>query len=418
MIAKREEAKRIREKQLEDKSNENENENICDDNYDKIEKDMTLNQLESLYNTNINNSNNGKTNQLPSLSRLCAEVLAIHFDQVEATGELSVETKIDIAMYLSKLRKLTPNNFLLLINGTRDVNPDNFQGIPGMSCLILPDCSSIDEETMIIGICNASGLYDKNLTTSTPSSLPSNFKDFSPSLKILNLKNCGHSFTAWTTARLNYYQVLSQLESITIRGLYRITDQSLSEFFTTLSTSHSSSTSTTHSTKKKNLLKSIDVSDSSSFKSLSLQSIIHTSSHLITLILDYTQVDRSSLLFLCSKQYDIPYLTELSLHGINSLTDCILAYLLSADYLHVFHDPNHIEGEDIPICSSPTSSFMKPIGQRLTLLGLKDCNSLTNECLISIRSFCFDLRNLNLSSIKSFNSPVSLLGLFVSQEVK
>lgn len=408
MIANREEAKRIREQQLLDKSNENEN---IGDDYDKIEKDMTINQLESLYNTNIVN-NNEKTNQVPTLSRLCAEVLAIHFDHVEATGELSVETKTDIAMYLSKLRKLTSTNFLLLINGTREVNPDNFIGIPGISCLILPDCSSIDEETMIKGICNANGLYDKNLTTSTPTPLPSNNKDFLPSLKILNLKNCGHSFTAWTTTRLNYYQVLSQLEFLTIGGLYRITDQSLSEFFLTL---HNSQTLSHNSTKNKNLLKLLDVSYSSSFKTLSLQSVLNTSPHLTTLILDYTQIDRSSLLLLCSKQYDIPHLNELSLNGICSLTDSILAYLLSADYLHMLNDPSYFEGDDIPICPSPTSSIMRPLGQRLHLLGLKECNSLTNDSLISIRSFCFNLKSLNLSSIISFDSPVSLLGLFISQ---
>jgi hypothetical protein len=421
MISKREEAKLLREQKISEKGQED----ATEDDYDQLLSHLSHSHLEELYQANQITAK-GKNNHIPTLTTLCVELLAKHFDQVESTGTLSVETKTELAIHLSKLRKLTCSNLLFLLNGTRvppttesslSHSQDDMmieQHLSGVSCLILHDCSSIDEETMIKAICHVNGFYGQNLSSPEPSAL-SMGPDEEPTLKTLILKNCGHSFTAWMTSRLNHYQVLRNLESLTLAGLYRISDQALSEFFTNLNRplSRELSSSSSHE-RKSNALRSIDLSYCSSLNSLGLSSIVDTSPHLTTLVLDYTSIDQSSILLLCARQYDLPHLTELSMSGVIALTDPLLAYLLSGDSSHAKNEPS-LEGEEIPSCPQQTSSSMRPLGQRLRLLCVKECHLLTDACFISIRTFCSDIMDLNLSSIKAFSSPVSLLGLFISQ---
>jgi hypothetical protein len=403
MISKREEAKLLRERLISEKDQQL---SVEEDDYDHFLSNLNQTQLEELFHQSNQARQSGKYFKVPSLTSLCSEFLAKHIDQVEATGDLSVEIKTELAMHLSKFRKLTSPNLLLIINGTRgqEVQTDLMTHSIGMSCLILHDCSSIDEDTMIKAICNANGLFATNLTTPNPSQSIVG-SEFEPSLKSLILKNCGHSFTSWMVSRLNYYGVLRNLEYLTLAGLYRLSDQSISDFFSGLRYPSSNSC---------NRLRGVDLSYSMSLNSIGLTSILNTCPHLTTLILDNTHLDQSSLLLLCARQYDIPHLTELSLSGVTSLTDSILAFLLSADSTHLGGEVLDQEVE-IPSCPPPTSSVMKPLGQRLKLLNLKACHLLSDGCFIAIRSFCSEIMNLNISSIKSFTSPVNLLGLFVSQ---
>jgi hypothetical protein len=416
MISKREEAKLLREQRLLEKDQED----TLEDDYDQFLSHLNHTHLEELYQAN-QNTVKGKNLQIPSLTNLCIELLAKHFDDVESTGTLSVETKTELAIQLSKLRKLTCSNLLFLLNGTREqlLSDDEMriEELMGMSCLILHDCSSIDEETMIKAICNANGVFGKYLSSPEPTSLTMRPED-QPTLKTLILKNCGHSFTAWMTSRLNHYHVLRNLEYLTLAGLYRLSDQAISDFFTNLSHSASSPSSSSlsfSSGRVRNYLRSLDLSYCSSLNTLGLTSILNTSPHLTTLVVDYTPLDRSALLILCARQYDLPHLTELSVSGVIALTDPILAFLLSGDTSHAKDDPT-LQGEEIPSCPQQTSSSMKPFGQRLRILCVKECHLLSDACFISIRTFCSELMNLNLSSIKSFNSPVSLLGLFISHQ--
>lgn len=408
MISKRENAKLLREQMISDKdqqlSVQEEGEEEEEDDCDRYLSNLNQSQLEELFSQSNPTKQHGKYFKVPSLSSLCSELLAKHIDQVEATGDLSVEAKTELAMYLSKFRKLTSQNLLLVINGTRcqEVETDPTQSL-GMSCLILHDCSSVDEDAMIKAICNASGLFATNLTIPNPSQI-SIGSEFEPSLKSLILKNCGHSFTPWMVTRLNHYGVLRNLEYLTLAGLYRLSDQSISDFFSGLR--HPSSNSCR--------LRGVDLSYSMALNSLGVTAIISTCPHLTSLVLDHTHLDQSSLLLLCARQYDIPHLTELSLSGVTSLTDPILAFLLSADSAHL-NGERFDQDVKIPSCPTPTSSIMKPLGQRLKLLNLKACHMLSDGCFIAIRSFCSEIMNLNISSIKSFTSPVNLLGLFVSQ---
>jgi hypothetical protein len=404
MISKREEAKLLREQMILEKDQQLSGE--ADDYYDQYLSNLSQSQLEELFHQSNKAGQSGKNFKIPSLTSLCSEVLAKHIDQVEATGDLSVEAKTELAMHLSKLRKLTSPNLLLIINGNREEAPNDPMNSIGMSCLILHDCSSIDEDTMIKAICNANGFFATNLTTPNPSQISMASK-FEPSLKTLILKNCGHAFTSWMVSRLNHYGVLKHLEYLTLAGLYRLSDQSLSDLFFGLS--HSPSNSSI------NRLRGIDLSYSMSLNSLGLTSILNTSPHLTTLILDNTHLDQASLLLLCARQYDIPHLTELSMSGVMSLTDSILAFLLSADSAHLLNDESFDHEVAIPSCPPPTSSVMKPLGQRLKLLNLKACHMLSDGCFIAIRSFCSEIMDLNLSAIKSFTAPVNLLGLFISQ---
>lgn len=314
---------------------------------------------------------------VPSLQLQCIRIIADHIDDVESLGELSVEVKNSLIAELAARRRLSSTSLSLIINGRHIVNDENSFANPfGMPSLSIPDCSTLSDEDLVNMLGRKEGFVG----------------GYGEGLKFLDLHNCGHCFSSWAAERLGKQPgVLASLEILKLGGLYRITDQDLANFLWSVGADRLLSLSLTHS---------LVVGQST------VQRIPQSFPCLLTLSLDYCALDTAALDALCysfslgSRQY-LSRLTELSLCGIEGLTD------------------EHVEKILSPASQPPSSSSSSsdvPLGVRLISLSLKQSHALTDASLTSIRTHCTALTHLDLSGL-CFLTNDGMLELFQSVSV-
>mmetsp|Transcript_105652 Transcript_105652/g.207198 ORF Transcript_105652/g.207198 Transcript_105652/m.207198 type:complete len:270 (-) Transcript_105652:20-829(-) len=113
------------------------------DEYDKAVYELVWPPI-----NDVNSSNRmGNSHRLviPSLSTLCASTIAKNFTHVEDVGVLPVAERESVAVELAKLRQCDPTAALKL-------------AVEASQCLVLPECSEIDEECLVRAIEQVAGV--------------------------------------------------------------------------------------------------------------------------------------------------------------------------------------------------------------------------------------------------------------------
>ena len=301
--------------------------------------------------------------KIPALSTLCVRVLAVHIDCVQSLGDVPTEVKTELAAELAARRKLNATTLSLVVRGHDGTENDDtvlFQGIP---TLVLPDCSGVDEEGLFSAL-RAASAWERGRSSEVSPASP---------LRVLELRNCGHCFTAWMSSQLNECNgMLASLEVLSLGGLYRISDKELATFLTRAS--------------NKSYLRSVSLMHSSTVGCFTIQALSTASPLLRSLSLDCCLLDQDALESLCQLlsgvKSSLKHLSELSLAGVATLSDSHIAQIL-------------IPGT-LPRGQSSSSDDI-PLGDRLTKLDLKDCYDLTDQSLATIRSHCAALQHLDIS---------------------
>ena len=154
MIAKRDEAKRLREEAIAAKAAGHsdgtlvmDDESLLDD-YDRALKNLVWPIVtSSSSSTSVPNKGFANRGPIPTLTSLCAGLLARHFDQIEGKelSYLQLEERENVATQLAKLRKCDAAAALKL-------------AVEGSQCLVLPECSEVDEETLVKAMEQAAGV--------------------------------------------------------------------------------------------------------------------------------------------------------------------------------------------------------------------------------------------------------------------
>jgi len=127
---------------------------------------------------------------LKSLTALCLEKLAIHFEDVSDLGDLTLEYRAKLAELLSQRRKLCNEAVLVL-------------ALEGSRSLFLPECSSVSQDALQAAIHKVaqSGTESVGITT-------------------LKLYNCGFGFTEKVVEVVVPHA--SSIEDLAIVGCYRL----------------------------------------------------------------------------------------------------------------------------------------------------------------------------------------------------
>jgi hypothetical protein len=131
--------------------------------------------------------------QIPTLSDLCSQVLAKHFDSVESIDCLGEAAQYQLADYLVRSHSFKGSNIEKFV-------------MPDSRILFLPECSQIDEQ-MMISLGDACAGEEQQIVE-------------------IHLKNCGHGFTDQTAAALSKHCAV--LETLYLFGLYKLHDTGLS----------------------------------------------------------------------------------------------------------------------------------------------------------------------------------------------
>jgi hypothetical protein len=155
IMAQREEAKRVREEAISSRATDRPMVTLADA-YDKLIQEVNASTATTL-------SSRGDFllyKPMLSLAQMCVLVLSSHFDDIEPVDlqYLSSQAREQIAIQLAKLTKCTNEVALKL-------------AVSACQCLVLPECSNIDEDTMIRAIERTAGLITS--TVSASSSHPS-----------------------------------------------------------------------------------------------------------------------------------------------------------------------------------------------------------------------------------------------------
>jgi hypothetical protein len=326
-----------------------------------------------------------------SLAQMCVLVLSSHFDDIEPVDlqYLSSQAREQIAIQLAKLTKCTNEVALKL-------------AVSACQCLVLPECSSIDEDTMIRAIERTAGLI-----TSTVSASPSQQEERTVSagdlqtIRVLRLKNCGRNFSDRTCATIPY-RSKQHLEVLQLTGCYRLSDGGLSELLSPCTES----------------LMSLDLTCNSRLSVDGLRSI-RTLANLQELVLDH-----------CS---------HLSDYDILQLVDCCGDSSLMVEEVHtsLLAAARGTDGADsmlLPIVPSTrgalgslsslsfvgltevtdrsVSLVLAALGPQLTDLNLSRCIQLTDTAILAMRSYCTRLRALQLSMLP-YVTATAIIALFI-----
>lgn len=133
MISNRDEARKQREETIRkgDIQNDSDKIGVDSDEYDKM-----LKASKSSYTKSIAQHQDCKHKaHISSLVDISLNYIVQHFEQVVDLGNLSVGLRSSLATELAKRRLLTPSAVKLI-------------AVPGLNCLLLPECSSLDEDLL------------------------------------------------------------------------------------------------------------------------------------------------------------------------------------------------------------------------------------------------------------------------------
>ena len=291
------------------------------------------------------------TGPIDSLMYLATKVLVSAFHRVHTLDGMSAEARSLLAEELGKARKLDTHAALLLAG-------------PGVDSLYWPECSCIDEVTLIRAIkqLEFTRQPDDNNNKCT--------NDLSVStLRELCLRNCGHALGDKAVSTLVHSGNLQYLETLQITGCYKLSDAALVQLLGTSGAFR---------------LKRLDLSADSRLGATGLTAISKLD-NLHSLTLDNaTQLTDACLAPLLNKSS--PKLHYISLVGLIKVTDTVMAALIER------------------------------FGAELHGLNISGCALLTKVSLVQIRLSCKQLCDLNISHLTDI--PVAtLLGLFLSSFV-
>lgn len=387
IMAQREEAKRVREEAISSRAATDRPMVTLADAYDKLIQEVNASTA-----TAMSSSGNFLLYKpILSLAQMCVLVLSSHFDDIEPVDlqYLSSQAREQIAIQLAKLTKCTNEVALKL-------------AVSACQCLVLPECSSIDEDTMIRAIERTAGLI-----TSTVSASPSQQEERTVSagdlqtIRVLRLKNCGRNFSDRTCATIPY-RSKQHLEVLQLTGCYRLSDGGLSELLSPCTES----------------LMSLDLTCNSRLSVDGLRSI-RTLANLQELVLDH-----------CS---------HLSDYDILQLVDCCGDSSLMVEEVHtsLLAAARVTDGADsmlLPIVPSTrgalgslsslsfvgltevtdrsVSLVLAALGPQLTDLNLSRCIQLTDTAILAMRSYCTRLRALQLSMLP-YVTATAIIALFI-----
>lgn len=397
MMAQREEAKRVREEAISSRAATDRPMVALADAYDKLIQDVNTSTAAIappsgdflLYEPVL------------SLAQMCVLVLSSHFDDIEPEDlqYLSSQAREQIAIELAKLTKCTNEAALKL-------------AVSACQCLVLPECSNIDEDTMIRAIERTAGLVTSTVSASQSSSSSEEEEEGeqekgsvsasdSQTIRVLRLRNCGRNFSDRTCATIPY-RTKQHLEVLQVTGCYRLSDGGLSELLAPCMES----------------LMSLDLTCDSRLGVDGLRAI-RTLVNLQELVLDH-----------CS---------HLSDHDLLQLVDCCDDGSLMAEEVHssLLAAARGVDGADsmlLPIVPSTrgalgslsslsfagltevtdrsVSLLLAALGPQLTDLNLSRCIQLTDTAILAMRSYCTRLRTLQLSMLP-YVTATAIIALFI-----
>lgn len=355
-----------------------------------------------------------KRGPVKSLSSRCAALVAQHFDKLQGNEieYLQIAEREKVAVELAKLRRCDAAAALKL-------------AVEGSQCLVLPECSEVDEDTLMKAMEQASGVMalrelepeedidhatagakgsaaskakkgkssDKKGTQATSSSSAAAAATSSSStsllaerevesaLRVLKLRNCGRGMSDRSAAAcINLTR--GALELLQLTGCFRLNDTALCQLLDASRTT----------------LLSLDLSCNSRLGPQALQ-CIRSLPNLQELVLDNcTHMCDEDLLHLVggaaagvdanvptssSVRHTPPPLLALSLAGLTELTDASVVPLIRA------------------------------VGGSLQSLNLSGCVHLTDRTIQAIRRYCGHLHSLGLGQLSEVSAE-AMVGLFIA----
>lgn len=393
MIAKRDAARKAREEAIAARGSGDgtascESDELLDE-YDRALKDL-------VWPSDNNPSSNGfGRGPVVSLTNRCATILAQHFDRLQGNeiGYLQIAEREKVAVELCKLRRCDAAAALKL-------------AVDGSQYLVLPECSEIDEDTLMKAMEQASGVEasrelepeeDEAVGSKTAATKAKKTKADKKTatvtvtltapesaLRVLKLKNCGRGMSDRSAAAcINLTR--GALELLQLTGCYRLNDSALCNLLQASSTT----------------LLSLDLSCNSRLGPQALRCI------------------RS-----------LPNLLELTLDNCTHLCD--------ADLLHLAGDPSaKIAAGNVPTSSSGRLTagppplnvlslvglteltdtsivpLIRAVGGSLQSLHLSGCVHLTDRTIRAIRRYCGHLQSLGLGQLSEVGAE-AMVGLFIA----
>lgn len=391
IMAQREEAKRVREEAISSRAVTDRPIVALADAYDKLIQDVNAS-------TAATPSSKGDCllyKPMLSLAQMCVLVLSNHFDDIEPEDlqYLSTQAREQIAIQLAKLTKCTNDVVLKL-------------AVSACQCLVLPECSSIDEDTMIRAIERTAGLAASTAIASSSEGegegeTASADHSSQTIIRVLRLKNCGRNFSDRTCATIPY-RTKQHLEVLQATGCYRLSDSGLIELLSPCTESLMSLDLTCNSRLSVDGLRAIRTMVN--LQELVLDHCSHLSDHDILQLVDccddsslMVEEVHSSLLaaargvdgaesmllpIVPSTRGALGALTSLSFAGLTELTDRSVSLVLAA------------------------------LGPQLTDLNLSRCIQLTDTVILAMRSYCTRLRTLQLSMLP-YITATAIIALFI-----
>jgi hypothetical protein len=278
-----------------------------------------------------------------TLQDICVSFLVGRFDEIDDSSicEISLETRTKLAAELSRCRKFTGDKAIKL-------------AIAASAALCFPECSTLSEDDLLQAVENVSSGSVNNSQTS---------------LKLLKLRNCGHSFTDRLSSFLSENAAFD-LETLELAGLYRLNEGTLCTLLQSSATS----------------LKSLNLTSNSRLGMDGMKQIAQLSG-LTSLVLDHCSTLTDEQLLVLANRDDhtikgLPILSQLSLVGLTLLTDSSICNLLRV------HGPT------------------------LTHFRIGGCVRLTDQSLMSLRENCSSLTELDISGLVEVTTA-ALIGVFV-----
>ena len=298
------------------------------------------------------------TEPIPTLERTLVEFVAKNIDSVQDLEGLPVEVRSLLATELASTNKIHLSDVTSKLTAR------------GCEHVILPQCSDISKHTLLEIIYRAAGKEmapnseggndDRDLAGGTAGS--------SANIKSICLKNCGFGFTSDLAEKIA--PELSELESLTLLGCYRLKDESLVQILDV----------------SKQSLRHLDLSINSRLGGLALKHIADFNMRTLhSLVLDkssHLQDTDVSLLAQEGLFQRSDQLRRVSLSGLNLLT------------------------------IQSVGPFIECYGASLTDLNLSHCSLLDDEVLVAIRASCSSLQHLSIAHLPLL-STAALVGLFL-----
>lgn len=279
------------------------------------------------------------TGPIDTLQNLCVRKLVDLIHLVDDLEGVHPEDLERLATALGKARKLD-NRAALLV------------AIPSTESLFLPECSMIQEDTLMTAIEQVrGGQVGEDVNATSP-------------LRSLRLRNCGNSMSDKSALKLA--TIVESLQDLELSGCYKLGDEALGTLLSNCSN-----------------LKELNLSTNCRLGGRGILSIHAVSSLRCLALNNCVQLVDEDLLQLVNG--DGPRLLELSLVGLTSVTDASICPLIDS------------------------------YGALLTSLRLGGCVLLSDEVLSKVKEICSNLLHLDIGHLHNL-SEAAILSLFIQKQ--